>query len=491
MLDPNLILAGQAPQNPLDQYSKVLALKNALAQQSLIPGQQQLQQQQIQGGALENQQRQMLLSDQQKFSKVLSDPEVAGDFGKALPRLGAAGVSANMILSATKAYQENQSAIANTRKAQSEADEANNRVNESQQSLVSDMLQGLGPQATAAQLQAHANLLKTISPNLAPKIDPLLTQMLNAQDPDAFARQTVQSATGAKGQATAADTAEKAAGAAQKQAEAARLKKFNDLLDQGAKPPTGVHPVDAIFNGIKVDPAVIQSYKAAYDNALPTSAENPFGGKNDILKAASAHAASASAANDPNLIAGAAKKAAAEANATEPIKAKANADAQAYLMKQVGGPLQNVMDPAERARVSADYLKANDAYAEKAADAQRLKDFIAAAKTGNQSAAGLLTTAELRTIVNRVNSVELNNAGGGSIVRRITNGLDKAGTGIPSADTLKDIEQVANLSESSARGGFAQKVRGIKTLSPKANLSETPIGAPAASDSGWKILSVK
>ena len=149
-------------------------------------------------------------------------------------------------------------------------------------------------------------------------------------------------------------------------------------------------------------------------------------------------------------------------------------------MTQVGGPLANVIDPAERARISGEYLKANDAYAEKAADAQRLKEFVAAARTGNQSAAGLMTISELRSVVNRVNTKELEQAGGASLVRSITNRLDKAGTGIPSEDTLKELEQVANLNEHTASSGFAQKVRGIKAISPHANLSETPIGAPAA-----------
>ncbi len=180
------------------------------------------------------------------------------------------------------------------------------------------------------------------------------------------------------------------------------------------------------------------------------------------------------------LLPGDVKKAAAEARATEPIRARANADAQAYLMKQTGGPLADILDPAERSKVGTEYLRANDAYAEKKADADRLKQFVAAARSGNQSAAGLMTISELRSVVNRVNTTELQQAGGGAVIRRIENGLDKAGEGVPSEDTLKELEAVADLNDKTAQGAFGQKVRGIKVLSPKAKLSETPIGAAAA-----------
>ncbi len=200
----------------------------------------------------------------------------------------------------------------------------------------------------------------------------------------------------------------------------------------------------------------------------------------------------AKVAQQAAMLPGEVKKASAEASATEPIRARANADAQAYLMKQVGGPLADILDPQERARVGSDYIKANDAYAEKAADAQRLKDFVAAARSGNQSAAGLMTISELRSVVNRVNTTELQQAGGGSLIRSITNKLDKAGSGVPSEDTLKELEAVADLNDKTAQGAFAQKVRGLKVLSPKAKLSETPIGAPAADTSGgWKVIGVK
>ncbi len=222
------------------------------------------------------------------------------------------------------------------------------------------------------------------------------------------------------------------------------------------------------------------AFKAALSSSDPTTAADKAAeavkGVADRLRAFSPGVVAGKVGEQDALRPVQVKTAVQEAAATEPIRARANADAQAYLMKQTGGPLADILDPAERSKVGTEYLKAVDTYSEKAADADRLKQFVAAARTGNQSAAGLMTTAELRSIVNRVNTVELQKAGGAAILRKIENGLDSAGTGIPSEDTLKELEAVADLNDKTAQGAFGQKVRGIKVLSPNAKLSETPPG---------------
>src|SRR5579863_2441866 len=417
--------SGQAA-SPLEQYGRVLALKNALQQG-------QLGQQQLQEGAINLQQKQQLLKDQQTFSAVMTDPAVAGDINKALPILSQR-TSPQFYVPLSKSLLDNGKTIADTRKAQSDADEANQKVQESQQGLVSDMIQGLGPNATAHDLQAHANLLLATSQNLAPKIQPVIQQMIQAPDPDAFARQIVQSAMGAKAQAQKATTAEQTAGAAQKQAEADKANFELNLEKNGAA--AGESSIDGLIPPDKFPAANAQAH-AAYKDQIgqPDGISKAKKAVMDIFDAQlnkPAGAAATVTAETPAkvnqqaaLLPGQVRQAGAEAAATEPIRARANADAQAYLMKQVGGPLQNVMDPGERARISGDYMKANDAYAEKAADAKKLLDFVAAARTGNQSAAGLLPVAEVRSLVQRVNTQELNAAGGGSAMRRLANLSDK------------------------------------------------------------------
>ncbi len=275
-----------------------------------------------------------------------------------------------------------------------------------------------------------------------------------------------------------ATTAQKTAQAASENAIAAD-KNFDLQLKQGALNGGSDAAIDARFAG---HPDAAIAAKAAWKQNIPAGIDKATEAVNTVYANTIGSAQKiasetpAKVAEQAALLPGEVKKAGAEAAATEPIRARANADAQAYLMKQTGGPLADILDPAERSKVGTEYLKAVDTYSEKAADADRLKQFVAAARSGNQSAAGLMTTAELRSIVNRVNTVELQKAGGAAILRKIENGLDSAGTGIPSEDTLKELEAVADLNDKTAQGAFGQKVRGIKVLSPNAKLSETPPG---------------
>jgi len=73
------------PTDPIQQFGSLLALKNALAQQQLIPGQVQAQRQQLEAGALENQQRQQALKDQQAVTAAMKEWD-GKDFN-ALPSL--------------------------------------------------------------------------------------------------------------------------------------------------------------------------------------------------------------------------------------------------------------------------------------------------------------------------------------------------------------------------------------------------------------------
>lgn len=206
---PLRIAQANQPQDPLAQYGKALALKNMLQQG-------QIGQQQLQEGQIGLQQKQLLFDDQQKISKVLSDPSVNGNIEKAIPLLGPAGVSGQSILSITKGLDDHREKIATTSKAVADAAKANQEVDTQQKGLVDDMLQGLAsnPNATAADLLSRAHILTATSPSLTPKIAPIIQQIQNAPDPDAAARQIVQSAMGQKAQSVAAGTRKNTAEAA-------------------------------------------------------------------------------------------------------------------------------------------------------------------------------------------------------------------------------------------------------------------------------------
>ncbi len=502
--NPGILLQGQSVQNPLELYGRALALKNAL-------GQGQLQQQEIQ----QNQQamdRVKALNQAYAGSlRQTSEGKVEIDPDKLTQALSASG-QGSQIPTVLKGIQDYQKSSADLSEAQSKA--AALQQDAGGQLAATVKAAGDDPFLFGTLMQ-HAIASKHVDPT---KVQPYLQQVQQAlqQDPSGASAKAIVSKitdqliagspeqkklqTEAQNAASSKLNADTAASrqtieAPGQKADADR-KVFELKLLQGADNGGGEQ---AIFNRFSANPPALAKALLAWRQNLPAGVAKATEEVNKVydneIGAASKIAAETGpkVAQEKALVPVKAAQAGAEAAATEPIRARANADAQAYLMKQVGGPLQNVMDPGERSRISSEYLKANDVYAEKAADAERLKQFVAAARSGNQSAAGLMTISELRSVVNRVNTKELQQAGGGSIVRTITNGLDKAGSGIPSEDTLKELEKVADLNEKTAAGGFAQKVRGIKAVSPKANLSETPIAAPAAVDSsgGWKVIGVK
>ena len=237
-IDPSLITdtlsRWQSPQftmpDPLAQYAKIQALKNGIMQQQCDAS-----------DALDLQQKQTLLNDQQKFSQILADPDVAGDVGKALPRLGAAGVSANTIQSATKAYQENQTSIANHQKLVADADKANDEVAKSQADVVSDMLQSAKDDgSTASSLVGHANALKSMNPALAPKIDAFVGQVLNSANPDAMAKQVIESGINQATMAKKSTASQQSAAAQKDAAEAAKTEFQNTLMKTALAGGAGV-----------------------------------------------------------------------------------------------------------------------------------------------------------------------------------------------------------------------------------------------------------
>ncbi len=484
-LDTSIALQTQGPADPLERYGKVLALKNAI--------------QQGQSGQLQLQQQQTDFDDQQKLKQAYSD--AGGDLLKTQENAMKLGVSPKLIINL-------KSSVLQQAKDMADLDEKKYTALKSKNEIVGGKINAVlsapPEQQPTAYQAARAELIQQglIDPTHAPEQfpgAPALNEMFMQTRTGSQMLDIADKLREAKFKERETQLAEqRQANEAPGQKADADKKVLEAQLLKGATDGTAEN---AIIDRFAEKPEALKQALRAWKQNLPAGVQKATEEVNKIYDdtiGAPGKAAAVITAETPGKVAqqaallpGEVKKAGAEAAATEPIRARASADAQAYLMKQVGGPLQNVMDPGERARVSNDYLKANDMYAEKASDAQRLKDFVAAARTGNQSAAGLMTISELRSVVNRVNTKELEQAGGASLVRSLTNKLDKAGSGIPSEDTLKELEQVADLNNKTAAGAFAQKVRGIKAMSPKANLSETPIGAVAPVTGGWKVVNVK
>jgi hypothetical protein len=134
-----------------------------------------------------------------------------------------------------------------------------------------------------------------------------------------------------------------------------------------------------------------------------------------------------------------------QAQALAPIEVGKAVQTEIQKAKLAPGALSGIIDPSIRNNVEREWAKADDALQQKTGDAQRLQDFVDAARSGNQAAAGNIPLAELRELVNRVNTTELKAQGGQSVARRVDNWISTGATGKPTEAQLKDVEQLSKM----------------------------------------------
>jgi hypothetical protein len=263
---------------------------------------------------------------------------------------------------------------------------------------------------------------------------------------------------------------------------------------------SGQHPIDAALDPA-LDHTANSSAHAAYDAAI---ASGDMKKAADIVHDAAQTATQISLANNPQLIGGAARKAAAVANAEVPAhvaQATAEEKAKAALAP---GALGGIADPAIQHQVASAQIAAQNEYEGKVGDANRLNAFVDAAKSGNQAASAMIPLAEVREIVNRVNKQEVSAASGGvSALRSVENWLSSKTEGKPTDAQLNDIQTLGNLVKRSAqvtRDGKitnlntnygskfpidAPQAQPVRARDPRGNLHEAPAGTPLPP--GWKL----
>ena len=494
--DPSILLQGTPPPNPLEQYGRVVALKNALQQN-------QIGAQQLQEGQIGLQQKQLLFDDQQKISKVLSDPSVNGDIEKAIPMLGPAGVSGQSILSITKGLDEHREKIANVTKAQADAAQANQKVEGEQKGLVDDMLQGLAnnPNATAADLLSRAHILTTTSPALAAKVAPIIAQLQNSNDPDGTARQIVQSATTASSQQKAAEIAQKAAAGRKDTAEATKTEFQNTLMQTALQGGAGAGE-SLIQQRFAANPAAGQKAIAAWRQNLTTGdlkAANEEVNKiyEQEIGAPSKIAAETPAklAQERQLIPIKAAAAGAEENARIPGRIAGAVGEQQALAKLSPDAFAGIPSPTNRNAAQNEADKVYKEYTDKVGQTQSFLDSVNAART-NPAIAATIPMQEVRSFVNRVNAQELKavSSGVGGILQRADTWLEKNTTGVPPKWLLDDIAQIGGIQIQAAQRGFQAgkqrlQMRGVDVTKLPAPDTGTPAAAPAGG--GWKVIKVE
>lgn len=160
---------------------------------------------------------------------------------------------------------------------------------------------------------------------------------------------------------------------------------------------------------------------------------------------------------------------------------------QQALAATAGPAFSNIADAAARGRAETAYQKDSEEYADKVGAARQLRDFVAAAQSGNKAAPGLVPISEVRQLVNRVNRQELQSvsSSAGSAWDRIQGKIGSLTEGQPiPPDILHDIGVISGVMENAARRTYTNKVAVTNnTFGSKAQpvtLPETPATAPMA-----------
>ena len=473
-IDPSLITdtlsRWQSPQfafpDPLAQFAKLQALQNGITQQ-------QVNQQQLQAGALGLQEKQTLLNDQQKLSQLQADPSLANDpdpLGTVLKKAAGAGVSFNTINTLTKAHLENSASIANTQKAQADAAEANNKVAESQGNLVSDMLKSSQDQgSTAASLLAHANLLKTVSPALGPKLDALTAQVLNAPDPDAAAKKLIESGINQATMAKAAQAAQHSAAAKKDTAEATKTEFQNTLmktaLDGGAG--AGESLIQQRFAG---NPAAAAKALFAWRQNLSTGDLKAANDEVNKIYQNEIGAASQIASETPAKV--------AQGRAMIPVEAATAAarERAALPVRQAEASYQNALQQGDKA--SADYYNSLTTAKKALATASTIQSVLDLSKQTDNPVAMQQLKAMVPEFTNAAQDIKRlsggQNAGLSSALDNAINELSSAG-GKPLSDAT--MQAIAPYVKTIANGAVAQhnaNVQALATAYPQKKFAPEP-----------------
>ncbi len=484
-IDPNIALSVKPPEltSPLATIGGLMQLRNMGSEIALRNQQIAASQQQQADVAEQAAQRQRDNEGARTLQGLMKDPAnytriAKGDYA---PIYGA-GVSPTVTQNAIKNLDEQ-------RKTALGLEEGKAKLYAEGRGVLQKMLEGVNAEAddeiSASQYNSARQTLAQQFPDIASKL-PILTpgqgyrqQLNNLINTNGFHHAMLEDAAGieAKKAQTSKEAADAALAKAKTPGEVAESSK-KELVTQAMKdalanPQQGAALIDGALPAT-LDPQVNASYKAAWQAAMQSG---NIEGAAHIVAAAAGHAAKIAEATNPIIRQGKAAEAAAVENATLPGKV-----ATAAAIERATGPIRTanevqkqieiaknspdafapVVDPRSRMQAIGNYEKDSKEYADKVADAQRLKDFIAAAQSGNKAAPGLIPMSEVRMLVNRVNRQELQgvSSAAGSAKDRVEGFLGKwtEGQPIPPA-ILKDTAAIADTMAAAARRTYEYKVQ--------------------------------
>jgi hypothetical protein len=463
MVDASIPLQSVAPKpyDPMDSFSRVTALQNALAG--------------LQGQRLENQQRQTQLQQLQAMNEgykqaLTVDPETGKptfDEDKLMNVL-ANGNAGSQIPGVLKALTEHQQALATLAETkgkvyQAQTDAAGSLGLMAQKS-------NYDPRLFVAALQNGVDAKALDAQQTLPiiqQINQALTQDPSGQSAAALTKQFADRAVAGSQKAQEALKNKAQADLAAAQTPGAKAKSDVEqqkadlqkqaIADFQANPQAGGAIIDRVLPST-LDAAANASYKAAWQSAMQTGGPDAA---QKIVEAAAAHAGAISQATNPNIRQARVQQAVDTEKATAPIKVNEQVQAEIEKSKQAPGAFSSVVDPALRTRAIADFEKSSNDYADKLGAAEQLQDFVRAAQSGNKVAPGLIPIAEVKQLLNRVNRNELQSvsSSAGSAFDRLQGFFNKwtEGQPIPPA-VLKDTATIANTMANAAERTYQNKV---------------------------------
>jgi hypothetical protein len=459
----------QTPQmpDPLAQYAKLQALKSGIAQQALQQQQLQVGAQTLQQKQLENQAAQQDLNDQRTLMTAAQDPDTlkamtGWKMGTPFPLAGQISYKTQQAIQ-DKILKDQQTAFALDKDQRAADDEKRAAVGSALGGLMFDKDGKPRADADIAALApgVFTDLMKrgeippgSQLPPLSGFQDAQRYAILNDYAKGINSYATTAQEAAAKIPLTQAQTAE-AQGKGEQAAQEARKNKMvaDAMAAAQANPQQGAALIDTAIPPT-VDRQANNGYKAAWQAAMSVG---NLDGAAKIVEAAAAHAASLS----PATLQQAVKKEVAVKQAVAPIELANEIAKQKALAASSPEMFAGIQDPVSRRTAQSDYQKLTQDYYEKAQTGQQLQDFIAAAKSGNKAAPGLIPLSELRTVVNRVNRQELEavSDNAGSVLDKVQGWFKGKTEGQPiPSDILTGMQQIADIETRNARSSYENKV---------------------------------
>lgn len=468
-VDPSIALQTQSPPGPLDQYAKVMALRNLL-------GQGQLQQQQIQEGQIDLEAKRRDFTGQQALSDAIQKNMTQGPDGT--PVINHAGVTQALGASGQgRLIPGYMTGVLAQQKAQADAKKLQLENATSSLDLASRQFEAASDQNSwdAAIATAHGLGIDTAKQGI----------------PDVFspaAKVTVQALGMTVKEKLAAQSAALDAQARKQTADTGATKEQAELPKQQADSAQAVRANLAAQLGATTSQAEYQKIL----NAAPFEVAREFDGKTPeqarklgMSAEQQTQAGETGRHNAVEETQGAARIGVANAELGL-SRSKEAREQQIY--DQTYGPGANQaligVPPNLRTAATAAAQKAADEY-NKAGAAQRdMQTFLDAAKAGNKEAYAYLSPEGVLTLntgrgVTRVNRQEIDAyAGAGSLFDQIAGKAGKliAGKSVPD-DVLKDIENLHQKISGNSTATYNQKLASINQ-NYRANFK--PVDAAAA-----------